>query len=322
MTMTQLQSILAMPAAMLTKPSPGGAGSRVSPAHPALSQGGIGSRVSPVHPALSQGMVVHSALSQGGIGSRVSPVHPALSQGMAILHSSGLVCPPLRGVAADRLGNLPPPPRGVATDRLPMPLLLQMVTSDAAHRAQSQNSMPIPVGDRLHESMSDMRRFPPPRVTVSSVESQDSLYHRDRDASSTTHFKSSPRHRPDPPRHLVNINKQPDVNPDSRYTNNSSSTSESVDDARISTKSSSLSPPPALLPATNDASPRMDSLRVGMLERQVSASMPTLLPAVSLPGGDGTDEDKENEEDDGVDPDERVRLFSLFLQTSFPTFPC
>ena len=304
MTMTQLQSILAMPAAMLTKPSPGGAGSRVSPVHPALSQGGIGSRVSPVHPALLQGIVVHSALSQGGIGSRVSPVHPALSQGMAVLHSSGLVCPPPRGVAADRLGNLPPGRN--------MPLLLQMVTSDAAHRAQSQNSMPIPVGDRLHESMSDMRRYPSPRITVSAVESQDALYHRDRDVSSTTHLKSSPRHRPDPPRHLVNINKQPDINPDSRYTNNSSSTSESVADARISTKSSSLSPPPALLPATNDASPRMDSLRVGMLERQVSASMPTLLPAVSLPGGDGTDEDKENEEDDGVDPDERVRLFSLF----------
>ena len=256
MTMTQLQSILAMPAAMLTKTSPGGA------------------------------------------GSRASPVHPALSQGMAVLHSSGLVCPPPRGMATDRL----PPGRT-------MPLLLQMVTSDAAHRGVAQNSMPPSVGDRLHETMSDIRRYPP-LVTVSTVES------RERDASLTTHLrerdasrlKSSPHHRSEFPRHLVA--KQPDGNVDLRYANNSLTSP----DARLVTRpesSSSLSPPPALQPATNtnDASPRFDSLRVGMLERQVSASMPTLLPAVSLPGGDGTDDDKENEEDDSVDPDERVCLF-------------
>ena len=259
MTMSQLQSILTMPAAMLTRTSPG-----------------LGGNIP---------------------GSRASPVHPAVSQGMAVFQSSGLVCPP-RGVVMDRL----PPMRN-------MPPLLQMVSStDAVYRVASQNTLITSVGDRAQDSLGGdiPRRLP--MVTVSTTESQVGVrdYLRaEHDASPISHRKSSsPYQKSELARHLVG--KQTDRNVPKSCANDR--TSEVMTDAEpTKSVSSSVSTPPALQPAMSVAdgvSP--ESLQVGSLDRRMSASMPTLLPAVSLPGGNGMDDDKENEEDVSLSPDERV----------------
>ena len=113
-----------------------------------------------------------------------------------------------------------------------------------------------------------------------------------------SHRKSaSPHHRSELARHLVG--KHADGSAASSRVNTS-------DVEPMKTMTSSASTPPSLQPATSGVEGVSPESRVGAFDRQMSTSMPTLLPAVSLPGGNGMDEDKENEEDDSLGPDERV----------------
>ena len=189
-----------------------------------------------------------------------------------------------------------------------MPPLIQMVSSDAAYRMANAHltSMSPSLGDRLQDALGGdaLRRLP--TVTVSSAESHVGQYHRvDREASPMSHRKSaSPHHRSELARHLVGKHADGSATSSHVYTSDMEPTK---------TMTSSVSTPPSLQPATSSVDGVSPESRVGSFDRQMSTTMPTLLPAVSLPGGNGLDEDKENEEDDSLGPDERVSLLLVYL---------